>query len=287
MRTGRARHIRGAASVTSALALAGLLTGCVAGVDQSSWATGLERLDGVITVDHEHIDHALVQPPEDKATVQLADDLTEAQMADIVEASCASNAYFTELTLVAPGDDDAGAVTFGEATSYGEGCLAIETLSAFAAATAAMRELRPAYDGDFDLFGLTSVRDQEALKVSEPTDTVVIVTTSTEKALLLTALRTLRAQQGATPLEYFGWFDDDDDRSTPSTEGIDARLTGDSDFAALDPLLAAAIDLGATEIAARDRTIDITVPAHVSTDAQNLIAQAAAAEIILTVAAAP
>jgi len=263
------------------------VVGCAPDGGQRSWVEDLERVDGVNSVDYEHIDHGLVGPSDDKATVELAAGLTEVQLEELVRASCARSAYLTEVNLVSPGENGAGSVTFDEAAPYGDGCLAIDTVRSFAAATAAMGQLRPAYDGGFALSGLTRVRERETLNVSEPTDAVTIVTTSTDKTMLLTALRTVRAHLGPFPVEYFGWFEDDDDPYTPSTSGIDARLSADADFDALDPLLAAAIDLGVTDIAVRDRTLDITLPSDVAEDAGLLAEQAAAAGITLTVNTAP
>lgn len=264
------------------VATAALLVGCAPpSSEQRDWIAAMEQADGIVEVVYEYTDHGLVQPADHTVVLRLEDDLTASQVQQIVDTSCARDVDLTELTLRARSDQHAGSVSFVDAARHG--CLAIEPVTAFAAATAAMAEMPSTYDGDFDLSGLTSARMREEMNASEATDAVEIVTTSTDKHDLLAALRVLRHHLDALPFAFFGWYDDDHDTHTSSTWGIDARLTADADFGALDPLISDAIDLGATDITVRDDELEVAAPTGSAAELQALIERADATGITLRV----
>lgn len=263
-----------------------VLSGCQAGAAQTAWVSEMERVDGVRAVDHEHIDHALVQPAEDIVTLDLAPDLTTSQALGIAEASCTADVHFTRVTLrTSRAGTGGGSVVFEDATEYGDGCIPAGALRTFAAAAAAMTEPTWPSGGDLRLSRSTESELKHSGAI-DSADTVDIVTTGVDAAHLLDTVRAVHRHLGSSPLRYFGWLDDDRDPRTSATSGISVRLTDNARFRELDPLITAAVDLGAVRVDASDRALEVVFPAGSSPDTQLLQEQATQAGVALTVSAA-
>ncbi|WP_350347871.1 hypothetical protein ABIQ69_14690 [Agromyces sp. G08B096] len=236
-----------AAFVVSLAAAAALLSGCAGQwPDHRDLVGRLEGLEGVLAVTYD-VGGGTLMPAEHRLEIVVEASLSEADARRIAQETCAKEVALSMLTVTT--EDDLftpGAVLNVHRPSAGVACIAERGMVDFARASAAMQELRPGYQGRFNV------------SLDRPADGPAWVSTSsTDRSRLVDAVRTLRAHLPGVGLEFEGEWDENRDEVLPDDVWLTVRLSAEADLDPFIPIIELADELGTGSVTVDDAGITV------------------------------
>lgn len=294
VRIGCGRSLGGMRSSTTARVAAATLTaamlfslaGCASPQrEQQEWASVIEKLDGVESVELSYHKGTIGYGDTHSAILTVSETLTVAQAEEIVRVSCTTDAWFTELNVATPvGYLVPGAVEFRKATRHRlpdeSACFDTNELVRYAQTVAAMRAL-PGSGVRFNASGFDPTDDGSPdftnYTYEGPGEYTVFASASTAPELL-EAFWELQPRIDSAPLQFVGEL-----RAPGADPAADLRRfwilsnPGD-DLSAFKPAIAAAFEIPASTFSLEDGGITATVKTPPELESPEVIAFLAAAK---------
>lgn len=244
-----------AAAIAGALAIG--LSGCAnLGLSQNAWASALEELPGVVSVDWTYRDGWPNSGKTYDSDIVLAPDLTAEQAHAISDESCAHDTVITRIALTTPGPDGGQRTGVSDSSASESACLPEAAILAFAQTNAA-RQAATEFDGRFEILGLSNSDESSADPAT--TDSLRVTARATEEAMLVDALRELHAHITDSPLRFSGEVSGSAAPLSRSPTPVEALLSPDADFTRLEALVVQALTVNHEKIIVTDERVEVQV----------------------------
>jgi len=249
--------------------------------DQKAWADAIEELDGIKSVNVEHVDGGIGADDQYKAEIINAPGFTEEQARAAAAESCSQD---TRISSVRIATSDSVSPSVENADLADQACIDSDSIVRYSHVSTAINSLPKKFAGSVTVLGMQDERG------ATDAQSFLVEVGATDIASIMDALAVLHKHIQNVPLTFEAAVSEHGTTLAREGEPINATISPDAELDALIPLVKAALKLDRRAITMTDDSLTVNLTNSKKLDSpkvERLRRQATKAGVALNVGISP